>query len=110
MAADLTSRGYIVSLTSPEAPYDLVAERTSDHRLFRIQVKAAYEKGGKLVFSTSRTRPRHAPRLQYEVDAFDEFAVVASGEGICYVPHGEDTPRSARTVSDDLLTRTEPGT
>jgi hypothetical protein len=107
VAAELTSRGYIVSLTSPDAPYDLVAERVSDHRVFRVQCKTAYVNSrGREVFNTASTnggRPRH----QYDKDDFDVFAVVSS-EGIFYLAHDEYTPRSSKVIDDDIRAQTEP--
>ena len=102
VAADLTARGYIVGFTNSDAPYDLVAERVRDHKLFRIQVKAAYQKGRGQIFNTSRKRPRNGPRVAYHPDDFDCFAVVSAEVGIVYVPHDEDTPTNTRVVSEDM--------
>lgn len=102
VAADLTARGYIVAFTNPDAPYDLVAERVSDHKLFRIQVKVAYGKGDKYIFNTSRKRPRNEPRVAYSPDDFDCFAAVCPDGLIAYVPHDEDTPSSARVVTESM--------
>lgn len=103
VAAELTARGYIIAFTNPDAPYDLVAERVRDHKLFRIQVKVAYNgKGGRYIFNTSRKRPKNEPRVAYHADDFDCFAAVCPDGSVAYVPHDEDTPNSSRMVTDEM--------
>ncbi len=104
VAADLSSRGYIVSFPSAESAFDLIASRGT--RDIRIQVKCAYAKGSGAVVHTSRTIGRRREPWQYAIGDFEFFGVVVPEEGIFYLPH-DGSWKSHQPINDDVRTYTE---
>jgi len=106
--ADLLGKGYIVGQMMPYAPYDLVAEEPTTHRVYRVQVKLAHfpKLSGNPEFYVKRGRG--GGRITYyEPEDFDMLAIVIPDEGILYTPwHGQWKGRVI--ITDDLRAESLP--
>jgi len=114
----LLGKGYIVGQMMPYAPYDLVAEEPTTHRVYRVQVKLAHFPMARAMTgkATGRSgnpefyvkRGRGGGRITYyDIDDFDVLAIVIPDEGIIYIPwHGQWKGRVI--ITDDLRAESLP--
>jgi hypothetical protein len=99
VAAELTSRGAIVSFPPGDSPYDLIADMCG--KLRRIQVRLAERHR-----DSYRIRGLNGRKRPYAHDAFDLFAVMTPEGEIVWVE--KDEVISATTLTDEHILRPYP--